>query len=74
MRKTTLNKRMSEEIKNMRLQSGFSQKYLSQKMHTSQSSLCKYETGERVPGIYFLKKYCYFFDTPLDQFFKRVGA
>ncbi|MDE6850684.1 MAG: helix-turn-helix domain-containing protein [Clostridia bacterium] len=58
--------KVSEILKNLRTESGLTQKELSDKLNIGQATIACYENGKRDPHIFNLIAYADFFECTLD--------
>lgn len=58
-------------IKELRVENGWRQADLAQKLHTRQQTIGNYETGERSPDIETILKLCEIFDVSADYLLGR---
>ena len=61
--------KLGTRIKIIRLNSGYKQKELADKLNITASLLSMYEQGKREPSVSFLKTFCDYFHISLSQFF-----
>ena len=64
---------LGARIKNLREENGLSQKELAQNLHISPSTLCQYESGDRVPSDNIKAKIADYFHVSIDFLFGRDG-
>ena len=60
-------------IKELRLQNGWRQADLAQRLHTRQQTIGNYETGERSPDIETIFQLCEIFDVSADYLLGRAA-
>ncbi len=58
---------LSNRIKNLRLQYGYTQKYMAEKLEISYQSYQAYEYGKTIPTLINAVKICKIFDISLDE-------
>ena len=61
-------------LKEVRLEAGFTQESLAEKLKTVQSRIADYEHGTRRMDLMELQQYCEALDLPLDAFVARYIA
>ena len=42
---------MSDRLKSLRMEKGYTQKLVAERVRTSQAEICRYESGEKSPGL-----------------------
>lgn len=62
---------MKEILKNLRIESGLTQKELAQKLHTTDKNIWVYEKGNATPPLQILNGYADFFDVSVDYLLGR---
>lgn len=65
-------KLLQELLKAVRIEAGFSQVVLSNKLRKSQSFVSKYENGERMLDVLELREVCAALGVPLQHFINRL--
>lgn len=60
-------------IKKLRVENGWRQADLAQKLHTRQQTIGNYETGERSPDVETILKLCEIFDCSSDYLLGRTA-
>ncbi|MDE5721990.1 MAG: helix-turn-helix domain-containing protein [Clostridia bacterium] len=55
------------KLKELRLEKDLTQKQVATELCISESTVCKYEKGERKPNIEILKKYASIFSVTIDE-------
>ena len=63
--------KVSEILKNLRIESGLTQNELSEKLGIGQATIACYENGKREPHIFNLIAYADFFECTLDYLVGR---
>ena len=59
-----------ENMKNLRVSAGLSQKILGKNLDTKAAAICRYEKGETVPRIEYIQKFCMFFGVGIDDLYE----
>lgn len=62
---------LKQNLKNLRLQAGFTQRELSEKTGIARANIARYETGENIPPLDILVKFADFYDISLDMLIDR---
>src|SRR5581483_8553584 len=60
-------KQPNEQLRTERLRRGWSQKKVSFDIDTSKDVVSRWETGERVPNLYYQEKLCRLFNKTADE-------
>ncbi len=65
---------LHERLKELRIEKGFTLKYVAEKLNVTIRTICRYEDGTREPSISMLKSLCDFYDVSADYLIGRTDG
>ena len=63
-----------KKLKELRIEKGFTLKYVAEQFNVTIRTICRYEEGTREPSIEMLIKFCDFYDVTADYLIGRTDS
>ncbi len=57
---------MPDRLKRLRIEKGYTQKLVAERVNTTQAEICRYESGEKTPGVARLMQLSVVYSCSLD--------